>query len=289
MIEALDVTANGIRFRCAASGQGPLVLLLHGFPERWFSWEPQIRALAAAGYRAVAPDLRGYGDSDRPETGYDIDTLAGDVAGLIRALGAEQATVIGHDWGGAITWCAVERYPELITRFAVLNCPHPWVLRNVGLFGSPRQLARSWYILFFGIPKVPERWLSRDHAAAVGEAFARGAVDPTNFTPERVRPYRDWIKGPADVRPMLAYYRAALRAGLRPIAPPRPIDRPGLLIWAEDDAALGTELITPHLEFARSLRVERISGCGHFVQLERPDEVSARLLRWLADGVSSRS
>lgn len=283
MIEARDVTTNGIRLRCHIAGEGPLVVLLHGFPERWFSWAPQLRALAAAGYRAVAPDLRGYGDSDRPAAGYDVDTLSADIAGLIEALGETRATVVGHDWGGALTWCVAERYPAHVRRFAVLNCPHPWVLRNVGLFGSRRQLARSWYILFFGVPGLPERLIARDHAAAIPRMFRGNAFDRTRFTDELLQPYRDSIRRADDVTPMLAYYRAALAGGLRPMAAPRPIDAPGLLLWAEEDRALGTELISPHLTFARSLRVERIPRCGHFVQIERPDEVSARLLRWLAD------
>lgn len=283
MIEARDVTTNGIRLRCHLAGAGPLVVLLHGFPERWFSWEPQLHALAAAGYRAVAPDLRGYGDSDRPADGYDVATLSADIAGLIEALGETRATVVGHDWGGALTWCIAERHPERVRRFAVLNCPHPWVLRNVGLFGSRRQLARSWYILFFGLPALPERMIARGDAAAIPRIFRGGACDRARFTDALIQPYRDSIRGPRDVTPMLAYYRAALRSGLRPIASPGPIDAPGLLLWAEEDPALGTELISPHLAFARSLRVERIPRCGHFVQIERPDEVSARLLRWLAD------
>lgn len=283
MIEARRVTANGVKFHCATAGEGPLVLLLHGFPERWFSWEPQIEAIAARGYRVVAPDLRGYGLSDRPADGYDIATLAADVAGLIRAHGEARATVIGHDWGGAITWCAAERHPEAVARYAVLNCPHPWALRNVGLFRSPRQLARSWYILFFGVPWLPEQWLSRDRGAVIARMLRRAAVDRARFTPERLARYRDSVRTPEDARTMVAYYRAALRDALKPMKPPRPIAQPGLLLWAEEDIALGLELIPEHLAFARDLRVERIPGCGHFVQQERPEEVTARLLRWMAD------
>ena len=290
MIEARKVTVNGVSLRCAVAGDGPLVLLLHGFPERWFSWEPQVRALAAAGYRVVAPDLRGYGESDKPADGYDIETLSADVAGLIDAFGGGPAAVIGHDWGAAITWCAAERYPDRIARYAALNCPHPWVLRDVGLFRSPKQLARSWYIVFFALPWLPEQWLSRGRAAVVARMFRRAAVDRTNFTADRVDRYRDSVRTPDDARPMIAYYRASLRAALSPLAPPRTILQPGLLIWAEDDIALGLELITGHLRFARDLRVERIPRCGHFVQLERPEEVTARLLTWLRDtDLSSRS
>lgn len=283
MIEARSVITNGVRLHCATAGEGPLVILLHGFPERWFSWEPQIEALAAKGYRVVAPDLRGYGLSEKPSAGYDIATLAADVAGLVPALGEARATVIGHDWGGAITWAAAERHPEVVARYAVLNCPHPWVLRNVGLFRSPRQLARSWYILFFGIPWLPEQWLTRDRAAVIEKMLRKAAVDRTRFSSARIARYRDSVRTPEDARTMVAYYREALRDGLRPMKPPRPITQPGMLLWAEEDIALGLELITPHLAFARDLRVERIPGCGHFVQQERPDEVSARLIRWLAD------
>lgn len=258
------------------------MLLLHGFPERWFSWEPQLRALAAAGYRAVAPDLRGYGDSERPLAGYDIPNLTADVAGLVDAFDAHHATVVGHDWGGAITWATAERHPDRVARYVVLNCPHPWVLRQVGLTRSPRQFARSWYILFFGIPVIPERWLTRDGARVLEAMFRRAAVDRSAFTSERVAAYREWLRSPEDARPMLGYYRAALRDALRPIPSPSAIEQPGLLLWAEDDLALGTELIAPHLHFARSLEVERIARCGHFVQIERPAEVSARILRWLA-------
>lgn len=281
MIEARDVTTNGVRLRCHVAGEGPLVILLHGFPERWFSWEAQLRALASRGYRAVAPDLRGYGDSERPATGYDVASLAADVAGLVDAFDTPAATVIGHDWGGAITWCTAERHPEKVTRFAVLNCPHPWVLRQVGLFGSPRQFARSWYILFFGLPELPERWLTRNDAAIIARMFRAAAWDRTPFTDERLAPYRASVRTRDDARAMLAYYRTALRQGLRHVPTPGTIDRPGLLLWAEEDPALGVELITPHLRFARNVRVERLSNCGHFVQLERPEEVSARLLRWL--------
>lgn len=290
MIEARDVTTNGVRLRCAVAGTGPLVLLLHGFPERWFSWEPQLLALAKAGYTAVAPDLRGYGESERPTDGYGFDSLSADVAGLIRAFGVPEATVVGHDWGGAITWCAAERYPELITRFAVLNCPHPWVLRAVGLTRSPRQFARSWYILFFGLPLLPERLLSRDDARAISRMIARG-VYRRGAVLDADR-YREGRGRPEDLRPMLEYYRAALRGALRPVSPPRNIEQPGLLLWAEEDAALGTELIAPHLSFARALRVERIEACGHFVQIERPELVTKHLLRWLEAtraGLSSRS
>ncbi len=278
-----QVEANGVRFHYAAQGEGPLLLLLHGFPERWFSWKKQIPALAAEGYRVVAPDLRGYGETERPAGGYDVPNLALDVASLVAALGHESATVIGHDWGGALTWEVASRHPERVSRYAVLNCPHGYVLTRA-LVSSPEQLKKSWYMFAFQLPWLPERMISRDRGRAVQEMFLGMAVDRGNFTPELIEPFRESVADPAAVSPMLAYYRAAIRGGLTRVpARPAVIEQPGLLLWAEEDKALGTELIAGHVEVARDLRVERIPGCGHFVQQERPDEVNARLARWLRE------
>lgn len=282
-----SVTANGIRFHYAEQGEGPLILLLHGFPERWFSWRAQIPALASLGYRVVAPDLRGYGDSERPPTGYDLDTLARDVAELITALGEDTATVIGHDWGGAITWESVSRYPDRITRAAVLNCPHPAVMFHT-LRASPRQLARSWYMFFFNLPWLPERLLARDGGSAVRRMFLDAAVDRAPFTPELLDPYCRSVAHPGAVAPMLAYYRSAIRSALHPREAMRRLDsygvieRPTLLVWAEEDIALGMELIAPHVRYTRDLHVRRIPRCGHFVQQEQPDTVNAILTEWLS-------
>lgn len=282
-IREAEVEANGVRFHFAEQGEGPLVMLVHGFPERWFSWKKQIPAIAAAGYRVVAPDLRGYGQTERPADGYDVATLARDLASLITALGHEDATVIGHDWGGALTWEVAWRHPERVSRYAVLNCPHHYVMSKT-LLSSASQLKKSWYMLAFQLPWLPERVISRARGEAVERMFLGMAVDRTNFTPELIRPFRESVADPAAVSPMLAYYRSAVRAGLSRL-PTRPpvIEQPGLLLWAEDDQALGLELLAGHVEVARDLRVERIPRCGHFVQQERPEEVNAHLLRWLRD------
>lgn len=283
-IQESSVVANGVRFHYGALGRGPLVLLLHGFPERWFSWRSQIPALAAAGYRAVAPDLRGYGLSDKPRGGYDIANLALDVARLIRALGEDQATVIGHDWGGAITWEAASRHPEAVSRYAVLNCPHPEVMRRA-LLTSPAQLARSWYMFAFNLPWLPERLIARDRGASVARTFRGMAVDRARFTPEVLAPYRESVADPRDVTPMLAYYRQAIRGALQPwkAAPHPVIEKPGLLLWAEEDKALGLELLAPHTRVARNLRIQRIPGCGHFSTQEQPETVNRHLLHWLEE------
>src|SRR6201985_3686343 len=120
-----SVTANGARFHVASLGEGPLVLLLHGFPEFWWSWRHQLVALADAGYHAVAPDLRGYGASDKPPRGYDAPTLAADVAGIVRSLGERDAVIVGHDWGGHLAWSVAALHPSVVRRIAVLSVPHP--------------------------------------------------------------------------------------------------------------------------------------------------------------------
>src|ERR671931_730233 len=152
-----------VRLHYVEAGDGPLVVLLHGFPEFWFSWRLQIAPLAAAGYRVVAPDLRGYNLSSRPADveAYSADRLAADVRGLIRELGAESALLVGHDWGGTVAWATAMNHPEVVDRLAILNAAHPKRL-NEGL-RNPRQLLRSWYFFYFQFPGLPERRARRRH------------------------------------------------------------------------------------------------------------------------------
>jgi pimeloyl-ACP methyl ester carboxylesterase len=276
-----SVVAGGVRFHYATAGRGPLILLLHGFPERWFSWRAQIPALAAEGYRVVAPDLRGYGLSDKPASGYEITDLAQDVVCLIHALGEASATVIGHDWGGAITWEAAARYPACVARCAVLNCPHPAVMREVALH-SWDQFRRSWYMLFFNLPWLPERLIARDRGRALVGIFRRASVHPEKFTPEVLEAFRDSVATPDDVSPMLAYYRRSVRRALGSGLPPYPLVRqPTLLLWGERDTALSTRLIAPHTRYASDLTLRRVPNCGHFIQQECADTVNALLATWL--------
>lgn len=276
-----SVVAGGVRFHYATAGRGPLVLLLHGFPERWFSWRAQIPALAAEGYRVVAPDLRGYGLSDKPASGYEITDLAQDVVSLVTALGEETATVVGHDWGGAIAWEAAARHPARVARVAVLNCPHPAVMNHV-LRRSWDQFVRSGYMLFFNLPWLPERLIARDRGRSILRMFHGNAVHPEAFSRETLEALRESVASPDDVRPMLEYYRRSVRRALRGALPPYPvIQQPALLLWAERDVVLGNKLIAPHTRVARDLTIRRIVDCGHFVQQERPDAVNALLAEWL--------
>lgn len=290
-MKAVRVQANGLAFHTLQAGpaSGPLVMLLHGFPETSHSWRRQIPVLAEAGFRVCAPDLRGYGGSDRPgkTSAYDLDPLADDVAGLIRQLGADRAAVVGHDWGGGVAWHFAQRHPGLLTRLAVLNCPHPGIFQKV-IRGSFSQLRRSWYMFFFQLPALPE-WLIRRRAREfVRQTFVGTAANKEAFSDEDLDQYSAAIARPGAARAAINYYRAAVRIGparlkarLRLWA--TPIAAPTLLIWGMQDQALGTALIEPHAAVvAGPYEVVRIEESGHWVQQEAPEAVNAALLRHLA-------
>ncbi len=285
-MEEIRFRANGVPFFALAEGppRGRLVLLLHGFPELSLSWRRQLPALAAAGFRAVAPDLRGYGRSGGREGPFDLRTLAADVAGMVGALGRERAAVVGHDWGGAVAWGAAGHQPQVVERLAILNSPHPSALRRE-LFRNPRQLLRSWYMLFFQIPLLPEWLLARDGAARVGRMLRGGAHVRAAFPWEETAPYRQAFREPGAARAALGYYRAAFR-GRKGGPRARPIAAPTLVVWGARDRFLGRETIAP-AKMARFFagagpEIVFIEGAGHFVQNEAPEEVNRALLDFLS-------
>jgi pimeloyl-ACP methyl ester carboxylesterase len=286
-MEERTIRANGVELFARAAGpeRGPLVLLLHGFPESSASWRHQLPALAAAGWRAVAPDLRGYGRSSK-EGPFDLRTVAADVAGLVRALGRERAAVVGHDWGGAAAWAAATLEPEVVERLAVLNSPHPAVLAAV-LARNPRQLLRLWYFLAFQLPLVPEWLLTRRRAALVAAIVRGGSAVRGVWPADVLDEYRAAFLRPGAARAALGYYRAALRGpqafrGARR----RPIRAPTLIVWGARDPALLAETISParmapYFAPGNAPRIVRIPDAGHFVQSEAPERVNAALLGWL--------
>ena len=284
----LRLRANGLDFFALDDGpeDGRLALLLHGFPEMSRSWRHQLPALAAAGWRAVAPDLRGYGRSglDGP---YDLRTLSRDVRDLVRALGRERAVVCGHDWGGAVAWAAAVYQPEVVERLVVLNCPHPGVLAEQ-LLTNPRQLRRSLYILFFQLPWIPEWLLTRNGAAEVGRALRGGAAVREAWPREETDRYRQAFLRPGVARAALGYYRAAFR-GWRSASRDgrtRPIAAPTLIVWGAQDRFLGRETVdpaamAPYLAPGNVPAVRLIEEAGHYVQIEAPQRVNAAMLEWL--------
>ena len=288
MIETLSLNANGIGFHALADGpaDGPLVLCLHGFPELGRSWRHQLPALASAGYRAVAPDLRGYGETELRGP-FDLPTLVGDVAGLVAVLGRERAVVMGHDWGGAVAWSVAARRPSVVERLVVLNCPPPQILARA-MVRSPAQLRRSWYVLFFQLPWLPERRMAANAAEVVARALVGGSHRREAWTREEVNAYRAAFARPGRAKAAIDWYRAGFRRSVRPRRgrARATVAAPTLVLWGVEDRFLGRELVT--LERLRDAfsegnvpSVVLIEDAGHFVQNEAPERVNDELLRWL--------
>lgn len=282
------VRANGLRFHVATAGEGDrLALCLHGFPESWYSWRFQIPLLARLGYRVWAPDLRGYGETERPTRlrDYDIEVLLEDVGALVDASRARRAMLVAHDWGGIIGWYAAMRRVRDFERLVFLNIPHPAALERE-LRTNRAQMRRSWYALFFQIPKLPEWILGARGARAIGDAILRSSRRPEAFPEEILRVYRDAAARPGALTAMLNYYRAIGRGGggrrQRALGHPT-IETPTLLLWGEEDVALTRETTLDTDRFVRDLTVRYLPGVSHWVQQEAPETVNAMLEAWLQD------
>jgi len=287
-----QAVANDVRLHYVAAGDpdDPLVVLLHGFPEFWYSWHRQLPALADAGYRVVAPDMRGYNRSEKPRgvAEYGVESLVGDVAGLIDRCDADSARVVGHDWGGVVAWETAIRRPEIVDRLAVLNAPHPGRYRRT-LASDPSQWRRSWYALYFQLPRVPEFFLGARDGAGVAKLL-RDTARPDTFDETDLRRYRAAASRPGALTAAVNYYRAAFRDGLGEEAralvgggrPDRTVRVPTLLLWGDDDPALGASLSRGLDEWVPDLRVEHFPDATHWLQHDRPEAVSDRLASFFA-------
>jgi epoxide hydrolase 4 len=284
-IRTRTIQANGLDFTIDEAGTGDNVaLFLHGFPESRLSWREQLPALADMGWRAVAPDLRGYGRSSRPKDtqAYRIDHLVEDVGAMFDALGARRRLLIAHDWGGIIAWVfAIERVRPL-DGLVIMNAPHPAVYLS-HIRRSPGQWLKSWYVLFFQIPWLPEAILTADRARAVGRSFSETAVDSTCFSAEVIDHYRDNASAPGAMTAMINYYRAnAAELGRwGPGRTPR-IETPTLLIWGEADPFLGLGLTQGYAPHVADLTLVRLADVSHWVQQEAAQRVNDVLRGWLA-------
>jgi epoxide hydrolase 4 len=271
------VSLREVSLEVTELGAGPPVLLLHGFPECAYSWRHQMRALADAGFRAIAPDQRGYNRSDKPaELGaYRYERIVADAAELLDALELPRAHVVGHDWGGSIAWGLASLQPSRVDRLVVMNGPHPRHARRE-IFLNPLQLRRSYYMFVFQVPFIAERVVTRPgfmRAAMRGTAVQREAFDE-----EALAVFSEAIQQPGAARGALNWYRASMRYGLPQL--PQVLART-LCIWGDQDRALGPRLARPPARYVRDIEVRHISDAGHWVQQERPDEVNAHLLEFL--------
>ncbi len=284
-----SVSANGTRFHIAENGDGPLVLLLHGFPQFWWTWRRQLSTLAGAGYRAVAVDLRGYGGSDKPPRGYDLVTAASDAAGMIRSLGEANAVVLGHDWGGMIAWTMAAYFPKVVRRLGVVSAAHPLRLRASVLADPLGQGRSSGYAFGFQLPLLPERQLLRHHAERVGEILGAWS-GPGWPDPATEATYRAAMCLPAVAHSALEYHRWMLRSRLRPDgmryarAMRIPVQAPTLQIHGSLDSCIRPKTARGSGSYVDApYRWRLIDGAGHFPHEESPDRFDLELRSWLAD------
>ncbi len=283
------VEANGIRIHYVEEGEGFPIVLCHGFPELWYSWRHQMPALARAGLRAIAPDLRGYGDTDKPPTveDYDIHHLVGDVVGLMDALGLERAVLVGHDWGGIIVWMAAVMHPQRVERVVSLNVPYRGrpgfpptrVLREM-VEGGDRRFN---YVLFFQEPGVAEAFFQGDLPGRLRQVYQGVAARPHFLSEEEFQVYLEAFRKGGLTGP-LNYYRNVDRnwETTQHLAQ-RQVECPALLVMTDKDPILRPEMAEGTERWVPRLRRELITDCGHWTQQERPEEVNRLLLDFLGD------
>lgn len=283
-IEHLTLDGRGVRLHVAAAGphDGGLVVLLHGFPEGWFAWEAHMAVLADAGYRVLAPDQRGYNTSDKPPKvdDYRIDLLVEDVASLIEGAGREKASIVGHDWGGAVVWRMAQTRPDRLHRVSVINCVPPEILQRTVLT-SPRQALRSWYVVAMQVPRVPEAILSANDFARLVSTMKTSSA-PGTFSDEALHRYRQAWGQPGALRAMINWYRAA---GMHPGAPESggKVDVPMLLLWGDQDRFLGYEMVEPCLALCSQGRLVRFEGSTHWVNHEQTHRVCDELIAFFGE------
>lgn len=282
-ITSQRITTNGIQLDVHQAGpeDGELVILLHGFPEHGLAWQKQIEFLATQGYRVWAPDQRGYAGSDKPKgiKQYHLDELAKDILGLIDASGDEQASIVGHDWGGAVCWWLGCNYPERLKRIAVLNVPHNDAFTKL-VFTSLKQLVKSWYMFFFAVPKLPEWLLSQNNYRRMRGTLLGSSATGT-FSKETLQAYIDNWSQVGSLSAMLNWYRSAV------LSPPKPrlkkVPVPTTILWGRQDSFLQEELAQLSGEYCEQLSATHyLDDTGHWLAHEKPKQVNEILCEFLA-------
>jgi epoxide hydrolase 4 len=276
------IKTNGIQLHAVRAGpaDGPLVILLHGFPEFWYGWRQQIPALAKAGYRVWVPDQRGYNLSDKPAGigAYALDLLAEDVVGLIDTAGRKTAVVIGHDWGANVAWWLAAKYPERLSQMVAINVPHYAVMAR-HLRQSRAQLRKSWYIFFFQLPWLPEALIRRNNYQAAVRALQESSR-PGTFSAKDIDQYRQAWSQPGAMTAMINWYRAIIQK--RPTSSPSPrIQVPTLLIWGAQDMFLDQAMAQPSVDLCENGRLALIPEASHWVHHEEPAQVNELITTFL--------
>ncbi|MEO0871887.1 MAG: alpha/beta hydrolase [Pseudomonadota bacterium] len=280
-VEAGELTFEVAKMEPAQGDGDHLAILLHGFPELHFSWRHQIPLLADMGYRVWAPNMRGYGGTSRPEgvAAYTLDKLVKDVAELIDASGAKKVTLVCHDWGGIVGWSFAIRAPRKLERFVAMNIPHPKALERVATSKSQRR--KSWYVLAFQIPWLPETVLRMGGAKRIGAILKNTSCKPENFGPEVTRVYREAASRPGATRAMVNYYRALMRDRGAYTNTHGRVEVPTLMVWGDQDVALDVRGTEGTEEWVPDFTLKRLPHASHWVQQDEPGEVNAILKQWL--------
>ncbi len=278
------VIVNGIRMHYVTMGKGSLIVLLHGFPEFWYSWRHQIPTLSKQ-FKVVAPDMRGYGETEKPVTidAYKIEKIVKDIVELVHGLGYEKATIAGHDWGGTIAWSIAMMSPDVVEKLIIMNAPHPGAYRK-NMPKNFKQVLRRWYVFFFLIKGIPELILSGSNYKILKSVLRKSSVRKEAFNEKDIEAYlSSWKSG--GLSGGINYYRAnmSLRYWSNPNITSFPkIKAPVLQIWGEDDIFLGKELTRNIQEFIdATYRLYLIPKCGHWLQQEAPDEVNGTMMKFL--------
>ncbi|MGJ5673107.1 MAG: alpha/beta fold hydrolase [Nostochopsis sp.] len=273
------ITTNGIKLHYVTQGEGALMLMLHGFPEFWYSWRHQIPEFAKY-FKVVAVDLRGYNDSDKPkeQSAYRIDEFIQDIKGLIEGLGYEKCILVGHDWGGAIAWYFAYAYPEMVERLIILNIPH-LAKFSEGL-RTPGQLIKSYYMFLFQLPWLPEFLIQSWDYQLIENAFQGMAIDKNTFSKADIEAYKNAAAKRGALTAMLNYYRNIFQEQMFN-KNWEILEVPTLMIWGENDTALGKELTYGTEAYVRDLQIKYIPNCSHWVQQERPELVNQYIQEYL--------
>ncbi len=283
--DSATIETNGIKLHVVFAGpqDGQPVILLHGFPEFWYGWKEQIPALAAAGYRVIVPDQRGYNLSDKPKgvKSYRMDALAGDILGLIDALGHEKVNLVGHDWGGAVAWALAIRCPERLRKLGILNAPHPAVMTNFLRRGDPEQIRRSWYVFAFQVPWLPEYILRKNDWRRLVLAL-RGSGKIHTFTNEDMEKYKQAWSQPGALTAMLNWYRAGRYYFTNLPKDPR-VGVPALMLWGMQDTALSHRMARLSMDYCVKGKLVFFEDATHWVQHDEAENVNQLLLEFLAE------
>ena len=281
-----QVVANGLSFETFECGGGDrLALCLHGFPSHATCWDAQLPMLAALGYRAWAPNQRGYGGSSRPRgaAAYAIDRLLEDIAAIIDASPAKSTVLIGHDWGGLLAWFFAARRLRPLDALIILNAPHPACAAVA--FRRWRQLRKGWYLAAFQIPFLPDACLRFNRAWLLGRVMAAVAGSRAVFSPERLQFYRAQAARPGAVTAMLNWYRGLVRGGvpreMKAVFPS--IEVPTLVIWGDGDAVLDSSCLEGLDRYVANVTESRLPGVSHWVQEEAPEAVNAIVTAFLRE------